>query len=102
MVGAVCAVSQEQLAAEIERQAETDAEVQTLANREIIEGRKTLKHLEDMAQAHDPVRILRRGFSITLNARGKAVKSTTDLAVGEVITTRLAAGQICSTVTQTT
>jgi exodeoxyribonuclease VII large subunit len=66
IVGDVSAVPQEQLAGEVGRQAEFEAEVQILAAQDIAEAKKRLKHLEDMVQAHDPVRILRRGFSITL------------------------------------
>ncbi len=102
MAGDVSAGPRERLAAEVERRAEFEAEIRSVADRGIREGHRTLSHLEDMVQAHDPVRVLRRGFSITLNAQGKVVKSTADLAVGEAIITRLAAGQLCSTITQTT
>jgi exodeoxyribonuclease VII large subunit len=98
----VTASSQKQLKDQAEHHVEVKAEVLTLANWEIIEGHKRLRHLRDIVQAYDPVHILRRGFSITLNADGKAVKSAADLAHGETITTRLATGQIVSTVIQTT
>lgn len=102
MVADVTAMPTERLAGEVERRAGFEAEVQALADREIAERGKTLRHLEDMVQAHDPARVLRRGFSITLSAQGKVVKSAADLAPGEAVTTRLADGQFSSTVTHTT
>ena len=77
------------------------AEVDALADREIGKHSKLLEHLADLVRAYDPVHVLRRGFSITLNAQGKAVKAAADLAPGETIITRLAAGQVASTITQT-
>ena len=97
----VNAFSQRQLAAQAERHADLATEVQSLSDQGIGANQKLLGHLEDMVQAYDPVHVLRRGFSITLNGRGKAVKSAADLAPGETITTMLAAGQVVSTVTQT-
>ena len=77
------------------------AEVAALADRVIGQNSTLLKHQCDLVQAYDPVHVLRRGFSITLNVQGKAVKSAADLAPGETIITRLAAGQLASTITQT-
>lgn len=77
------------------------AEVDALADREIGQHSKLLRHLADLVRAYDPVHVLRRGFSITLNAQGKAVKAAADLAPGETIISRLAAGQVASTITQT-
>lgn len=85
-----------------ENQADVMAGVGALADREIHQHSKLLRHLSDLVQAYDPVHVLRRGFSITLNAQGKAVKAAADLAPGETIITRLAAGQITSTITLTT
>jgi exodeoxyribonuclease VII large subunit len=65
------------------------------------QSRNLLGHLSALIQAYDPVHVLRRGFSITLNVEGKAVKSAADLAPGGTIITRLALGQIASTITQT-
>lgn len=83
-----------------EKHEDTTAGVATLADT-LIGQSKLLRHLSDLVQAYDPVHVLRRGFSITLNVKGKAVKSADDLAHGETIITRLAAGQIASTITQT-
>jgi exodeoxyribonuclease VII large subunit len=80
---------------------DTTAGVAAQADRVIGQKSKLLRHLSDLVRAYDPVHVLRRGFSITLNVKGKAVKSAADLAPGETIITRLAAGQIASTITQT-
>jgi exodeoxyribonuclease VII large subunit len=73
----------------------------TLADRVIGRSRKVLGHLLELTLAYDPVHVLRRGFSITRNGNGKAVKSAADVAPGETIITRLASGQIASTITRT-
>jgi exodeoxyribonuclease VII large subunit len=46
----------------------------------------------------DPVTTMARGWSITRDAHGKVVRSTSDVAAGEKITTLLADGSITSTV----
>jgi exodeoxyribonuclease VII large subunit len=97
----VITLSQRQLVVEAERHAVLTVEAQSLPDRVLGEKRKLLGHLKDMVQAYDPVHVLRRGFSITLNGEGTVVKSAADLTPGETITTRLAAGEIVSTVTQT-
>jgi exodeoxyribonuclease VII large subunit len=84
-----------------EQQAEATAGVAAQADRVIGQNRKLLGHLSDLVQAYDPVHVLRRGFSITVNVEGKAVRSAADLAPGETIITRLASGQVASTITQT-
>jgi len=45
-----------------------------------------------------PLQVLKRGYSLTLNQRGSPVRSVTDVAVGETIRTRVAAGEIVSRV----
>lgn len=56
-----------------------------------------LDMLEQRASAADPARLLQRGYSITLH-NGRAVYSAEDLACGDVIETRLAAGRVESVV----
>lgn len=98
----VTTLSHRHLVAQAERHAKLTADVQTVSDRRISDCRKLMGHLEDMTQAYDPVHVLRRGFSITFDGQGKAVRSAADLPLGEMITTRFAAGQVVSTVTQTT
>jgi exodeoxyribonuclease VII large subunit len=84
-----------------EQHGDTTAGVVAQADRVIGQSRNLLGHLSALIQAYDSVHVLRRGFSITLNVEGKAVKSAADFAPGEAIITRLALGQIASTITQT-
>lgn len=60
--------------------------------------RVALENLETNVRNLDPVNVMKRGYSITL-ARGKAVRSSDELAPGELITTRLYSGTVTSTVT---
>jgi exodeoxyribonuclease VII large subunit len=46
-----------------------------------------------------PLKVLGRGYSVTMNDQGKAILSTTDVIIGEQITSRLNEGKIISKVT---
>ena len=48
--------------------------------------------------AYDPARLLERGWSLTTDANGRVLRSIDQVAVGAMITTRLADGTITSTV----
>jgi len=61
----------------------------------------SLQHLEAQVRILDPIHILRRGFTITLKD-GKAIKHSSEVKPGDVITTQLAEGRITSTTTDTT
>lgn len=52
------------------------------------------------AQLHaiSPTRVLERGYSVTLRADGRAVRTPSDVAAGELLTTRLSEGTIRSSV----
>ena len=57
--------------------------------------------LDSMAarvSAFDPIRTLRRGWSITRTATGRVVRSTADVTTGEVITTQVGDGTLTSTI----
>jgi exodeoxyribonuclease VII large subunit len=58
-----------------------------------------INHLRDLVLAHDPAAVLRRGFSITTGPDGRAVRDAADVAAGATVVTRLAKGQLTSTVT---
>ncbi len=51
-----------------------------------------------LVRAHDPRRALARGFSLTYSASGQLVRSTRELAAGDVITTHFADGHAVATV----
>ena len=57
--------------------------------------------LEEKTKALDPARLLQRGYSITLKD-GHAVRNADALSPGDVIVTRLAKGNVTSTVKATT
>lgn len=48
----------------------------------------------------DPSNPLKRGYSLTLDAEGRIVRSASSVNVGDTLTTRLGEGQIVSTVTK--
>ncbi|MGH7132129.1 MAG: exodeoxyribonuclease VII large subunit [Phycisphaerales bacterium] len=66
-----------------------------------IAGDRRAEQLAAMQRQLDlvgPIGVLRRGFSVTLNAAGEAVRQPSDAQPGEAITTRLADGTIRSVV----
>ena len=54
--------------------------------------------LETHLRAHDPVRVMARGWSITRSADGRVLTSTDQVNVGDHLTTTLASGTFTSTV----
>jgi len=54
-----------------------------------------------LLEAHDPSNQLARGYSITRDAQGRALKSVKDLVLGETIATVLHEGRFVSQVTST-
>lgn len=61
-----------------------------------------LASLEAQMRAHDPVRVMARGWSITRDAQGVIVTSTDQIAPGGQVTTSLASGSFTSTVEEVT
>jgi len=61
-----------------------------------------LRHVDSLADRLsllDPANLLRRGWSITRNAGGDVVRSVDQIAIGDTIVSRVADGEIASTVT---
>lgn len=56
---------------------------------------------ERTARAFDPARVLERGFSLTLDAEGRAVRDAAALEPGTVLHTRFAQGEATSEVIET-
>ncbi|MBL0741230.1 exodeoxyribonuclease VII large subunit [Chryseolinea lacunae] len=79
------------LAAALQRQATNHLQTRHIA----------LRQIEKHVSVLDPINILKRGFTITLKD-GKAVKDSTTLNPGDTVVTRLAEGEVTSTITQTT
>lgn len=67
----------------------------------IREARATLAGLERLTGELSPQRALERGFSITRDAAGRALRRPADTAAGERITTQLAGGSLTSRVEET-
>jgi exodeoxyribonuclease VII large subunit len=59
-----------------------------------------LAGMERSVQSLDPANVLKRGFTITLH-KGRAIKSYSDVAAGDTVTTITADGQVVSRITET-
>ena len=57
-----------------------------------------LQHLEQRIAALDPSLLLKRGYSLTFTADGQLVKDASHLRTNDILTTRLATGEIKSKV----
>lgn len=72
---------------------------QQLATRmNVITGqtRERVRHLKELLTSLNPERILERGYSVTLNASGQVITSAAAVPPDEIITTKLAQGQLKS------
>ena len=66
-----------------------------------IEKRKlTLQSMSSNLKAVSPLAVLDRGYAIVMNDKGKALKSSKEVKVGDIINTRLAEGEIISNVSK--
>ncbi|MEZ5991928.1 MAG: exodeoxyribonuclease VII large subunit [Planctomycetota bacterium] len=61
--------------------------------------REKLNSLGGHLEALSPLKVLERGYSITRNAKGNVIKKASEVKPGETITTKLADGEVSSTVT---
>lgn len=59
--------------------------------------KERLRHMESKTELVDPVRVLKRGYSITMH-KGKVLKDTGAVKAGEHLETRLQDGSVYSTV----
>ena len=67
----------------------------------IIEQRKlTLQSMSSNLKAVSPLAVLDRGYAIVMNSKGKALKSSKEVKVGDIINTRLADGELISNVSK--
>ena len=62
--------------------------------------RHRLQLLEVRRDALDPVRVLDRGYTLSLNSQGKIVRRLSQVRLGDLLTTVLAEGQVSSRVTK--
>jgi exodeoxyribonuclease VII large subunit len=66
--------------------------------RAIAEAARVLDGVDARVRALDPERALARGWSITRTADGRVVRSPADVTAGDTLLTRLAGGEVRSTV----
>ncbi|MFT4710511.1 MAG: exodeoxyribonuclease VII large subunit [Bacteroidia bacterium] len=64
------------------------------------QAERRMQFLARSLDAVSPLRVLGRGYSITTSKGGKAVRQAAQVAVGDTIETRVAAGQLVSKVTK--
>src|SRR5262245_21062964 len=62
------------------------------------EAALVLDRSDATVRALDPARVLERGYSITFDADGRVVRRAVDVAIGAVVRTRVAAGEVVSRV----
>lgn len=86
----------------IARQSEIAAQLAGRLNRaatnRISDQEKSLERLRSLLKALGPDSAFERGFSITLDSKGKIVRSVDDVATNEALVTKLKDGEIKSTV----
>ena len=75
-----------------------DRRVVARAPRALVEAERLLDGAEARVRALDPARALARGWSITTTADGQLVRSPSDVQPGDALITRLASGEVRSTV----
>ena len=59
-----------------------------------------LQSMSSNLKAVSPLAVLDRGYAIVMNNKGKALKSSKEVKVGDIINTRLAEGELISNVSK--
>lgn len=75
-----------------------DRRLEQAAQTRIIAQEQKLRLLHTKLEALDPYAVLRRGYTLTENDRGQAVRSADQLQPGDTLVTRFAGGTAVSTV----
>ncbi|MBV7387410.1 exodeoxyribonuclease VII large subunit [Pasteurellaceae bacterium TAE3-ERU1] len=81
-----------------QRLAQSNAALQSAMQRQLNVRSQQFSDKVRMLDNLSPLKVLTRGYSITLDVKGNSVKSAVALRPGDVITTRLMAGQVTSQV----
>ncbi len=79
---------------------ERDVKLQSEMARLLVERRNRLVQLSSLLKERSPLTILNRGYSITRDAQGHIVRDVAGVAIGEVISVRIAKGELGATVTE--
>jgi exodeoxyribonuclease VII large subunit len=80
------------------RVADAAGRLRTLRTSTLNSAKARIDVLEAEIASHDPVVLMRRGWSITYDADGRVLKSVRQSTKGAELTTRLADGTVTSTV----
>lgn len=64
----------------------------------LAESKTRIDHASQRLASTNPDQVLSRGYSLTLDGEGRPIRSTTRLAKGDVVTTRLASGEFDASV----
>lgn len=73
-------------------------DIRASAQRAFANAKESLISRSSLISAHDPQRVLERGYSLTMNASGQTIRSLKDIVKDQELLTRLADGQIESKV----
>jgi len=74
--------------------------VKTRSTAALLAQSNRIEVIETKVKLLDPVMTMSRGWSITRDAKGNVVRSISDVAVGDVLTTSLVDGSVTSTTTE--
>ena len=91
---------QHRLALESQRLSYLAEKLKTSMTDKITTAEQRLAHRAQQLDTVSPLATLSRGYSITLNGKGKVLQAADDTVVGDTLTTRLRDGSVTSTVTE--
>lgn len=98
LIARMTAAPQRRLDAELHRGDLLHDRVRTAVAQHLERTRFALRLMDQRLQALDPVRLLKRGYSLTFTADGTLVRNASDAPAGTVLTTQLAEGKVQSVV----
>lgn len=75
-----------------------ETRITTVAQSRLARQAEKLKAVGKVLHAISPEHVINRGYSLTINAHGKIVRDPTQVATGDKLATRVAKGEIASTV----
>jgi len=66
----------------------------------LMQANDKINNLKNLLKSFNPERVLARGYSMTLSADGKVIKSSSDITINETVTTKLSKGKFDSKITK--
>ncbi|MFN8016191.1 MAG: exodeoxyribonuclease VII large subunit [Acidimicrobiia bacterium] len=73
-----------------------DSNLKAIFVRAIKISKDKVRNYKALINAHDPMRVLERGYSLTLNENGQVIKKVSDVAKDELVYTKLVDGELTS------